>query len=128
MKEHKIYENGNKKTVCVSACLSFFDIQPTEYRYTYTKNNSFAWVNVLRRKYSVRSRMSEFKITKNDTMTTLRNSMKKSRYGVNDFFIVSGYQKTTAHLMVLNGNGETVIDTAKGMRWKIRKVMIVTKK
>ena len=60
-------------------------------------------------------------------MTQLRRNMKKSIYGNGDYFIVSGYQSKKAHLMVLNGNGETVIDTAEGMKWRIRGVSIVEK-
>ena len=58
-------------------------------------------------------------------MTQLRRNMKKSIYTKNDYFIVSGYQTKKAHLMVLDGNGETIIDTAEGMKWRIRGVSIV---
>jgi len=51
--------------------------------------------------------------------------MKRSDYTADDMFIVEGYQTKVAHLMVLNGEGETVIDTAKGMKWRILKVSIV---
>ena len=51
--------------------------------------------------------------------------MKRSKYTADDKFIVEGYQTKSAHLMVLNGEGETVIDTAKGMKWRICRVSIV---
>ena len=79
------------------------------------------------RECSVRSRKSEFKALKFPTMTSLRREMKRSDYTSDDKFIVEGYQTKKAHLMVLNGEGETVIDTAKGMKWRILKVSIVEK-
>ena len=75
--------------------------------------------------YSVRSRKSEFKALKFPTMTSLRREMKRSKYTADDKFIVEGYQTKSAHLMVLNGEGETIIDTAKGMKWRICRVSIV---
>ena len=73
----------------------------------------------------MRSRKSEFKALKFPTMTSLRREIKRSNYTESDKFIVEGYQTKKAHLMVLNGEGETVIDTAKGMKWRIGKVSIV---
>ena len=60
-------------------------------------------------------------------MTQLRSNIKKSSYGVNDLFIVSGFQSKAAHLMVLNGKGDIIIDTAPNMKWRIRDVSIVEK-
>ncbi|MDZ7785985.1 MAG: hypothetical protein U5L95_02580 [Candidatus Saccharibacteria bacterium] len=45
-------------------------------------------------------------------MTALKAEIKRSKYTKTDLFIVSGVQQKSAHLMILNGNGETVIDTA----------------
>ena len=58
-------------------------------------------------------------------MTKLRSNMRKSKYGKDDYFIVVGYQSKKAHMMVLNGNGETIIDTALGFKWRIGSVCIV---
>ncbi|MDG1950068.1 MAG: hypothetical protein P8J32_04630 [bacterium] len=128
LKDHVQHGKGIK-TVCVSTCLSFFGIPLEGYTYTSSDKNMKAHKNVLRRfGYSVRSRKSEFKAMKNPTMTQLKSNIRKSSYNENDFFIVSGYQSKTAHLMVLNGKGETVIDTAPGMKWRIRDVSIVEKK
>jgi hypothetical protein len=76
----------------------------------------------------VRSRKSEFKIGKYPTMTQLRAMLKKSDYKDSDKFIVSGFQSKSAHLMVLDGNGDTIIDTARGCKWRIRDVSIVEAK
>tara|TARA_R110000851_G_scaffold324515_1_gene491863 strand:+ start:261 stop:674 length:414 start_codon:yes stop_codon:yes gene_type:complete len=125
LNDHIYYGKGSK-TVCVSTCLSFFNIPSNAYTYTSSDKNIFTYKNVLRKfGYSVRSRRSEFKALKIITMTQLRRNMKKSIYTKNDYFIVSGYQTKKAHLMVLDGNGETIIDTAEGMKWRIRGVSIV---
>ncbi len=58
-------------------------------------------------------------------MSELRRMLKKSSYTPSDKFVVRGQQTTTAHLMVLDGDGNTIIDTAKGMRWKIGDIAIV---
>ena len=129
LSEHKTDMSGGNKTVCVSACLSFFGIAPDKYQYTSSNTNRNAFESVLRRfNYSVRSRASEFKLKAHrTTMTELRREMKKSIYTANDHFIVSGCKRKAAHLMVLNGNGDTIIDTAMGCKWRIRSVRLVTK-
>lgn len=60
-------------------------------------------------------------------MSQLKAAIRKSDYTADDHFVVSGVQRTKAHLMILNGLGETVIDTAPGMRWKVRSVKQVFK-
>jgi hypothetical protein len=125
--KHVRHDKGSK-TVCVSTCLSFFGVPIDGYTYTSSKKNVRAYKNVLRRfGYSVRSRKSEFKAMRQISMTKLRANMKKSSYTDKDLFIVCGCQSKTAHLMVLNGNGETIIDTAPKMRWNISDVSIVEK-
>jgi len=121
IKDHIYYNNGSIKSVCVSTCLSFFGVSPDSYHYTSSKINRQAYESVLRRfGFSVRSRASEFRITKMKTTTTqLKSAIKKSSYTEKDFFIADCVQRTTAHLIVINGLGETIIDTAPKMRWKI---------
>ena len=119
LNDHIKHSKGTK-TVCVSTCLNFFKIPFDAYHYTHT------YKNVLRKfGYSVRSKKSEFGALKHITMTKLRSNMRKSKYGKDDYFIVVGYQSKKAHMMVLNGNGETIIDTAKGCKWRISGVCIV---
>ena len=124
-----INHNGGAKTVCVTTCLNFFNIPFDGYYYTSSKTNNRHFKNVLRRfGYSVRSRKSEFKIKKYPTMTAVRRQLKKSNYTDQDFFIVHGLNSRAAHLMVLNGNGEMIIDTAPCSRWNIVDIAIVEKK
>lgn len=126
MINNHITHGKGSKTVCVSTCLNFFNIPFDAYHYTSSDKNIFTYKNVLRKfGWSVRSKKSEFKALKIITMTQLRRTMKKSIYTANDFFIVSGFQTKKAHLMVLNGEGETIIDTAPNMKWRVRGVSIV---
>jgi hypothetical protein len=123
--DHIMYGKGTK-TVCVSTCLNFFNIPFDAYHYTSSDRNIFTYKNVLRRfGYSVRSRKSEFKALKPITMTQLKRNIRRSEYNENDLFIVSGFQSKLAHLMVLNGNAEMIIDTAPNMKWRVRGVSIV---
>jgi len=121
---HIDHEAG-RKTVCVSHCLAWFNINPSQYTYTSSNKNRTAYENVLRRfGWSVRSRMTEFKVRKNGstTLTALRSSMRKSKYNSQHFFIVLVHQQKAAHLIVLDGRGETVVDTAKNKKWKVESV------
>lgn len=127
--EDHIKHTKGTKTVCVSTCLAYFDICPTTYNYTSSNKNRHTYLNVLRRNgYSVRSRKSEFKVKPfRSSMTALINEIKASKYSASDHFIVCGVQTKKAHLMVVNGNGLVVIDTAPKRRWKVESVYIVEK-
>jgi len=127
LSDHIRHAKGSK-TVCVATCLSYFGIPIDSYHYTSSNGNINAFKTVLRKQWSVRSRKSQFKISKRPTMTELRRMLKKSEYTNNDKFIVSGINSTSAHLMVLDGNGETIIDTARGCKWRIRDITIVENK
>ena len=121
-----IYHGKGYKTVCVSTCLDFFGIPFDGYSYTSSDKNMMAYKNVLRRfGWSVRSRKSEFKSMKYPTLSKLRSTMKKSDYCDDQYFLVKVFQSRSAHLIVLNGNGETVIDTAPKKRWRVADVCIV---
>jgi len=125
-----IYHSKGTKTVCVSTCLSFFGIHPNEYSYTSSDKDNFHFINILRRKgYSVRSRMTELKQKYNKTTTTdVRRELKSSDYGKDDLFLFVGRRRTYAHAVVMDGNGQTIIDTAPSCRMKTWKIWKVEKK
>ena len=126
--EHIKYGKG-MKTICVSTCLSYLGINANQYTYTTSSRNMKAYENVLRKfGYAVRSRATEFKVRKYySTMTALKQAIRRSKYGEADMFLVHGVQRKSAHLMIINGNGEMVIDTAPKMKWKIFSVKQVFK-
>lgn len=119
------------KTVCVSTCLNFLGISQETYKYTSTKTDRMAYKGVMRRKgLSVRSRKHELGVggkKGHPTMTQLKSNLRKSDYGRHDYFMVIGYQKKYAHMMILNGLGNVVIDTAPGKKWRIEDVSIIEK-
>jgi len=123
-----IYYTGGSKTVCVSHCLAALGIHPSSYNYTSSKNDRLAYKNVLRRfGYSVASRASELKVKKygRTSYSALRGTLRKSSYGANDRFLVVVFQRHRSHLILLNGNGEVIMDTAPKMRWNVERVDIV---
>ena len=121
-----INHNKGAKTVCVTTCLNFFNIPFDSYQYTSSYKNVSAYKNVLRRNgYSVRSRKSEFKVKLSTTLTQLKRNVKNSGYTKESLFVVHLVQSKTAHLVVINGLGEVIIDTARGLRWKVSQISIV---
>lgn len=129
LKDH-IYYNGGAKTVCVSACLNHFGIKPDQYHYTSSNGNRAAYKNVLRRfGWSVRSRKSMFKISNgSQTLTAVKRMMAKSDYTASDKFLVECHQSKKGHLITMNGNGEVIVDTARGMKWRVHDICIVENK
>ena len=129
IKKHIEYSKG-RKSVCVSSCLSYFGIEPYEYTYTSSKRNRYSYENVLRKfGYCVRSRASAFKVKKynKSTLTQIRRNIAQSDYTVKDMFLVLVCQRKSAHLIVVNGSGEIIIDTAPKMRWRVETVKQVFK-
>ncbi len=123
-----IYHSNGAKTVCVTTCLNFFGIPFNAYRSTSSNKDVRLYESILRRfGYSVRSRISELKIKKGCSLTNVKKSLRKSLYGSNDYFIVFTYQAKTAHLIVLDGNGTTIVDTHPRGKWKVATIDIVFK-
>jgi len=121
LKDHKDYKSGAIQSVCVSTCLNYLGIPPTQYKYTSSNANMYAYENVLRRhNYNVRSRASEFKLKKyKSTLTEIKANIRKSNYRAKDKFLIHVINKKNSHLILIRGNGETIIDTAPAMRWKV---------
>ena len=123
--EKHTHDSGRSKNVCTGAVLQFFGIGRNEYHYA---EDADTVKQVLRRKgYSVRSRMSAFRIR--DRVTSigkLRIALRKYDGSKRNFYYV-GVQ---GHAMVLNGEGRTIVDTAPRKRntRKVRHISIVAAK
>jgi hypothetical protein len=108
---HHVHASGRSKNVCTSAVLAHFDIDPSEYHYA---EDADTVKSVLRRKgYSVRSRASAVRLKRGrTTIGALRKAIAK----------IDGDERTryyvgiVGHAMVLNGKGQTVVDTAPRKR------------
>jgi len=124
--KHIIRENGTMKTICVSNCLAYFGIAPSDYRNTWngTKNTA---IDILRSKgFGVRSRKSSMGTASTvgqirSKINNLPNIISQNGYPSN----VLGYYVTIqGHGLVLDTSGNTVVDTAPRKRDK-RKVFTV---
>lgn len=87
------------KTACASACIAYFGLLD-KMRYLHTINDI---VNGLRRNgYSVRSRKSSIK--KDSTVGSVRTQLANLEPGI---YLV----RVPGHAMLMNHNGETIVDT-----------------
>jgi len=100
------------KGICVSKCLAYVGIDPSQYQSTWTdKTGNKATHGILRRfGFAVRSRKSY--IPKNATVGGIRKRIQKLNDPVGTVYFVS----VTGHLLALDQNGNTVIDTAPRKR------------
>lgn len=90
------------KTVCTSAVLTFFGVDRSTYRFAQTITDA---MNILRRNgFSVRSRKSL--AGKNCSIGKFRDKVRSGKIEGKNFLI-----RVDGHAMVVNGNGETVVDT-----------------
>ena len=126
--DHITHRSGQKKTVCTSAALAFFNISPKSYHYSGHAHQDNA---VLRRHgWSVRSRKSKFKVKQGTTLGRIRKQLAK------EGDLEGGHYKLsirmaggTYHCIVLGRHGDIVVDTASSKttnRCKVRDIYIVT--
>lgn len=133
--QYNTYRGGHK-TVCVGACLAFFGIKPNQYKYNTSPSKPYHYKSILKLwGYSVKSLNSKLGVKslhKNYsrdclTLTQLRKRIK-SQFTSEDRFIVHVASGRGGHALILNGNGQTVIDTALNCRWYVQDVAQVIKK
>ena len=110
VKEHIRYDNktGKAKTVCSSHVLAYLGIPPSAYHYSNRLENI---AGVLRRVggFAVRSRDSACKTKKRPSVGAIRKVIKSGK--MNDpkgthYAVLVDY-----HILLLDGNGKTVVDT-----------------
>ncbi len=115
---HVTHQSGRRKTVCTSHVLAYFGISSDSYHYS---ENSQDVKRLLRSNgYSVRSRMSKLCGSKKTTIGILRK--KIADLGEGGFYYVG----VPGHAMLLDDEGETIIDTAPRKRDR-RQVIHVSK-
>jgi hypothetical protein len=107
--DHVTTQSGNFKGICVSACLSYLGIEPNQYKFTWSKKTgNKAVASILRRfGWSVRSRNSTL-IKGTKTVGAVRKAIREYQDYTND---VLYYIHVSGHVLLLNSNGETVVDT-----------------
>ena len=108
---HITHASGRRKTVCTSSVMAYFGIAPSEDNYSQCIRD----INrVLRSKgFSVRSRFSTVVTKKFKTVGAIRERIKALDVSSGAFYIgVSG------HVLVMDREGNTVVDTAPRKRDK----------
>ena len=123
--DHIRRPSGNSKTVCVTACLTALGIPLGAFHSTSTKGNVLAYEGVIRRNgFALRSRLSS--VPKGASVGKARLSLCKLGLPEGSFFVVL----VRGHLILLDRNGQTVIDTDPRTRdsRKIIRVHAVWKK
>ena len=129
--DHIYYDNGKAKTVCTTTVLGALGISPTTYHYS----GFIPQIQgILRRNgYAVRSRASHTKAA--STVGALRGIIAKNTTKWGDpsgthYAVVVRCGNGGAHIILMNREGKTLVDTApvKRDRRRILKVMAVFKK
>lgn len=109
LNDHVRTQGGNFKGVCVSACLGYFGIEPTMYKFTWSKRrgNDSAKAIFRRFGYAVRSRKSAF-IKGTKTVAAVRTAIAQYEDYTED---VMYYVQVSGHVLLINAQGQTVVDT-----------------
>lgn len=125
LKNHIIHDSGKQKTVCVTACLTAIGVPVDGFDYT-GSIHSQNYLRILNRfGFSTRSRKS--KMPKSLSIGACRKAIKKLEEDAVYFVIVRG--QGYCHAMLLDSNGNTVVDTAPRKRDKraVHSIHAVTK-
>lgn len=119
--DHVKTDGGNFNGVCVSACLSYLDIEPNQYKFTWSKRTGNNAVHSIMRRfgYAVRSRKTAFK------KATTVSALKKVIKGYTDLSEnVCYYVHVNGHALLISANGEVLVDTDPRQRDR-RRVLCV---
>lgn len=113
---------SSSKTVCVTACLTAIGIPVDRFHSTSTKKNINAYEGVIRRNgFALRSRKSA--MPKGASVGACRAAIRKLNDPKGTVYLVRIY----GHVLLLDQNGETVVDTAPRKRdvREVRKIHAV---
>lgn len=127
LKDHITHESGEKKTVCVTACLTHFGVDVDSFHYTGFIGDGRRAAILRRNGYHVRSRMS--RVGKGRTIAAARKRIAKLDDSPTTQYLICVRGRGWAHAMVLDGNGATVVDTdpRKSDRRKVVEIFAVYK-
>jgi len=120
LKEHIRHASGKPKTVCMTACLTALGVPVENFHYTGSIGNSKHEAILRRHGYAVRSRKS--KLPKTATMGKVREAIKNRMSDpIGTFYFVILWSDSYCHAILLDDDGNTVVDTDPRKRDK-RKV------
>jgi hypothetical protein len=108
---HIVRKSGSAKTVCVSHVLARIGVPITAYQSTFTRKSGNVAPSILRRNgFAVRSRMSS--IPKGASVGKARAAIAKLKDPAGTLYMTS----VSGHLILLDANGQTIVDTAPRKR------------
>lgn len=121
--DHIVHKSGQVKTVCVTACLTALGVPVESFKYTGSIADNRREAILRKHGYAVRSRMS--KLPSRPTMGKVRTAIKtKMNDPAGTRYLVIQRGVSYCHCVLLNAQGETIVDTAPRKRDK-RKVISI---
>ncbi len=106
--DHIKHPSGKMKTVCVTACLTAIGVPFESFQVTGTLQNPNYLSLINKVGYCARSRKS--KMPKGLTIGACRKAIKNLGENAVYFVVVNG--NGYCHAMLIDNNGETIVDTA----------------
>ena len=128
LEDHIIHKSGKKKSVCVTAVLTALGVPLKSFHYTGKIGDGKRSAILNRNGFACRSRLS--KIGKNTSVGQARKKITKLNEGASvNYMVVVSYGRS-AHLMLLDNEGKTLVDTdpRKVDKRRIQEVHAVYKK
>lgn len=122
LKDHITHESGERKTVCVTACLTYFGVPVDGFHYTGSVKDGRREAILRRHGYAVRSRLSRIK--KANSIGKVRKQIQSWDDPMGTKYLVVVQGSGYCHAMVLDQSGTTVIDTAPRKKDKRKVVKI----
>lgn len=110
LRDHIWHKSGEIKSVCVTACLTALGVPLNSYHYTGHANCSRRESILRRNGYCVRSRMSA--LGKQKTVGNARKVIRKLNDPAGTYYLVVVVYGGKGHALLLNDEGQTVVDTA----------------
>jgi hypothetical protein len=110
LNDHVTHKSGERKTVCVTACLTSFGVPVESFNYTGSLGDDRRPAILRRHGFAVRSRKSS--LPKGATIGQARKAIQKLSDPAGTRYLVVVQGSGYCHAMVLGADGQTLVDTA----------------
>lgn len=110
--DHITHASGERKSVCVTACLTALGVPVERFHYTGGTGDNRRAVILRRFGYKVRSRMS--RLGRNATTGRARVAIRKMQDPAGTVYMVCqlGTARNSGHMILIDATGKTIVDTA----------------
>lgn len=109
LNNHITHKSGERKTICVTAVLTSLGIDSNSFYYTGSLADNRRNAILNRNGFACRSRLS--KIGRNTSIGKARAKIASLKEGSDVKYMVSVRYGRSAHLMLLDNKGNTLVDT-----------------